>query len=94
MQLGLSPKEFWKLNFKELRFYAEAYEWRKDEWAELQAHFTAQSMNVHLKRSRNIKGRDLYRRMNDETEFDKAEHDKRFQEAVSLMGPDAIPVNR
>lgn len=94
MKIGISPKEFWKLNFKELRFYAEAYEWQKDEWAELQAHFTAQTVNVHLKKRKQIKGRDLYKRMDDKEEFDKEEHDKRFQKAVDLMGPEAIPVKR
>ncbi|MGG3737249.1 hypothetical protein [Aeribacillus pallidus] len=71
---------------------ADGYWWRKDELGELLAHFTAIIAKPHYKK-RNLKGSDLYRRR-DRKVVSLEERQKRFERAVKLMGPDAIPVKR
>lgn len=72
----------------------DGYWWRKDELGELLAHFTAILAKPHYKK-RNLKGSDLYRRRDrKEDNVSLEERRKRFERAVRLMGPDAIPVTR
>lgn len=94
IQIGIKPDEFWKMNLKEVKWHAEAYEWRKDEWAELMAHFTASQINVHLKKGKSITGKHLYKRLEDmKDDISLEERQRRFERAVEIMGADAIPVN-
>lgn len=94
IKIGIKPDEFWRMNLKEVKWHAEAYEWQKDEWAELMAHFTASQINVHLKKGKSITGKNLYKRLEDmKDEVTKEEHEERFNRAVEVMGANAIPVN-
>jgi hypothetical protein len=76
----------------EIQAVIDGWEFRFEIQAELQAHFTAQIMNVWTKKK--YKGRDLYRsRTNNRVrEKTREERQRQFEEAVRLMGPEVYPV--
>lgn len=71
----------------------EADAWRHDRWGRNMAGFTANLMNLWSKKT--VRPRDLWRSRSwsaGAATLSRAERQRRFEEAVRLMGPQAIPV--
>lgn len=72
----------------------EAYYWRRDDKYKIESAFFAGLMNMLKgKKGGRIKPRDLYRpALHESDSVPLKERQRRFERAVKIMGPDAIPV--
>lgn len=77
------------MTFKEYHLEVKAYRWRFDNEMSIFAHFTAVLANPHYKKK--LKADDIYSNKPKQV-VDLEERRKRFEKAVALMGPEAIPV--
>lgn len=71
----------------------QGYLWRRDDRGVMLSNFTAAIVNPHVKRR--VKPADLYRPVVSDKKKPRlslADRQKRFEEAVKLMGPDTLPV--
>jgi hypothetical protein len=92
LKIGLTPQQFWKMTFRELYLMGKAYWWRYDIEGLRLAHFTAVLARPFYKK-KNLSARHLWKMRDEKRDVvSKEEHQRRFERAVKLMGPDAIPV--
>ncbi|WP_264842558.1 hypothetical protein [Caldinitratiruptor microaerophilus] len=72
----------------------EADAWRYDRWGRTLAAFVASLINTRPGWRRRVRPRDLWRSrfQAGAASVSREERQRRFEEAVRLMGPQAIPV--